>query len=68
MEQRLPSDDTALEAGIQEIIAQINSLHATMVSDQEKIERLKAETAQLKVEGDALKAETRAVLATLLRP
>jgi hypothetical protein len=60
-----PADDAALQAGITQMIAQIKEIRERMASDQKEIERLKSETAVLKRDGEALRSQTRSILAAL---
>jgi hypothetical protein len=60
-----PADDAAIEAAISRLIEEMNQIHAHMERVQADIEAMKAESLALRAHRNRVKAETRALLATL---
>jgi hypothetical protein len=65
MAQSIPNDDGSLRVAISEVLAQIKAARVEMARDQQEIDRMKAETAELKAKGDSIRSETRAILAAV---
>ncbi len=61
-----PQEPAQLEAAITRMINEMDELRRLMEQDQAEIERLKADSNDLKVAAQALQAETRSLLAELM--